>query len=160
MSNEGFFQRWSRLKTEPAAPDAAPPPPVVVQAAPVSVDTPDVPSPTLADAAALNGESDYSAFVARDVDAPVRRLAMKTLFADPHFNQVDGLDIFMADFNVPDPVSPAMLAALDHARGTLARIEDLLGGAASQSPTITTAAAAEDTPALPLSPNDNDQEAA
>jgi hypothetical protein len=156
MPNEGFFHRWSRLKAEPAALDVAPAPPAVVQPAPASVDiqAADIPPPTLADAAALNGESDYSAFVARGVDAPVRRLAMKKLFADPHFNQVDGLDIFMADFNVPDPVSPAMLAALDHARGTLARIEEVLDGAVGEPSTITSAA-----PALPLPPNDN-QEAA
>jgi hypothetical protein len=166
MPNEGFFQRWSRLKTKPAAPDIVPAQPVVAPA-PAAADMPATPAaappPTLADAAALNGESDYSAFVARDVDAAVRRLAMKKLFADPHFHQVDGLDIFMGDYNLPDPISPAMLAALDHARGTLARIEEVLqsavGDAIAENPTI----ALEDAPAMPPPhpPNRNDdQEAA
>ena len=107
MPNEGFLQRWSRLKAEPAAPEA----PAPVAAAPVAeaplASAPDeAPAlPTLADAAALDAGSDYSAFVGRGVDSAVRRLAMKKLFADPHFNLIDGLDIYMGDYNLPDPVS-------------------------------------------------------
>ncbi len=158
MPNEGFLKRWSRLKAEPAAPEAPAAPLVAapVPEAPVNVPVAEAALPTLADAAELNAESDYSAFVARGVDSAVRRLAMKKLFADPHFNQVDGLDIFMADFNVPDPVSPAMLAALDHARGAIARIEEVFDPAAGEAPAITTEAPAEDAPARPP----NDQEAA
>ena len=81
-------------------------------------------SPTLADAALLDAHSDYAPFVARGVDASVRRLAMKKLFADPHFNLIDGLDMYMANYNLPDPVSPAMLAALTHARNVLPRPDD------------------------------------
>lgn len=157
MPNEGFLKRWSRLKAEPAAPEA-PAAPVVAAPLPVAPDVPVAQAvlPTLADAAELHAESDYSAFVARGVDSAVRRLAMKKLFADPHFNQVDGLDIFMSDFNVPDPVSPAMLAALDHARGAIARIEEVLDPIADDAPAITKEAPAGDAPARPP----NDQEAA
>jgi hypothetical protein len=157
MPNEGFLQRWSRLKAEPETPET-PVAPVVAAPAPVEpVDAAatEATLPTLADAAELNAQSDYSAFVARGVDADVRRLAMKKLFADPHFHQVDGLDIFMGDYNVPDPVSPAMLAALDHARGAIARIEEVLDPAA-EATTINTEEPAEPMPALPP----NDQEAA
>jgi hypothetical protein len=80
------------------------------------------PLPTLEDAAQLDAGSDYSSFVGRGVDKDVRRLAMKKLFADPHFNVIDGLDIYMGDYNKPDPVSPAMLAALGHAQSFFAQV--------------------------------------
>jgi hypothetical protein len=121
MPNEGFLQRWSRLKTEPPAPAA--PPPVVVAPAPEPIDA-DAPLPTLADAAQLDAQSDYSAFVGRAVDPDVRRLAMKKLFADPHFNVIDGLDIYMADYNLPSPVSAEMLASLTHALSVFPRAEE------------------------------------
>ncbi len=126
MSNEGFLQRWSRLKTEPPAPELPTAPLPVVAEAPVVAPEMDVPLPTLADAAALGADSDYSAFVGRGVDSAVRRLAMKKLFADPHFNVVDKLDIYMSDYNLPSPVSSAMLASLSHARSVFGRIEEVL----------------------------------
>jgi hypothetical protein len=150
MPNEGFLQRWSRLKADPE-PEA----PVLpaVPAAPVASVPPDAeaPLPTLADAALLDAESDYSAFVARGVDADVRRLAMKKLFADPHFNLVDGLDIYMADYNLPSPVSPAMLASLSHVRNVLARVDEVLdpGAEDDPAPSITTGLPLAGTPAIP-----------
>ncbi|WP_308633177.1 DUF3306 domain-containing protein [Massilia sp. R2A-15] len=142
MPNEGFLQRWSRLKSHPETEPGSGPadltpslegpqeqmgsgPPDLTPPLTAPVEPP--PLPTLADAASLTAESDYSAFVARGVDASVRRLAMKKLFADPHFNVIDGLDIYMSDYNVPDPVSPAMLASLAHARNIFAKVvEDVL----------------------------------
>ena len=144
MPNEGFLQRWSRLKAEPEAA-----PPAAAADAVVAAPGAEAALPTLADADRLDAQSDYSAFVARGVDTAVRRLAMKKLFADPHFNLVDGLDIHMADYNLPDPVSPAMLASLTHARNVLARIDAAVAPAA-------VAPADPDAPALPP----NDQEAA
>lgn len=88
-------------------------------------DEPAQPLPTLVDAAGLTSDSDFSTFVSPLVDQDVRRLALKKLFADPHFNVLDRLDMYMDDYNKPDPVSAAMLAALDHARGTLRRPEEV-----------------------------------
>jgi hypothetical protein len=133
MPSEGFLQRWSRLKAEPVAPapvEVAPAPAVAPAAEPEA----DVALPTLADAAALDAGSDYSAFVGRGVDASVRRLAMKKLFADPHFNVKDGLDIYMGDYNIPSPVSEAMLASLSHARNIFARIDDALTPEVADTP--------------------------
>jgi hypothetical protein len=158
MSNEGFLQRWSRLKTEPPAPEPAAPLPVTVTAPPPDAPQLEVPPPTLADAAALGADSDYSAFVARGVDSAVRRLAMKKLFADPHFNVIDRLDIYMNDYNLPSPVSPAMLASLSHARSVFGRIEEALeldtadadAGAADAAPAVAAEAPpAEEAHALP-----------
>jgi hypothetical protein len=122
---EGFFHRWSRLKDEAASN------PVTAQAA--AETTPDGAAtplaeghaeqrlPTLEDVARLSGDSDYSAFMARGVDKAVQRGALKKLFADPHFNLIDGLDVYMADYNKPDPVSAAMLGALQHAQSFFAQ---------------------------------------
>jgi hypothetical protein len=82
-------------------------------------------APTLEDAAQLTPASDFSAFVSQGVDKDVRRLALKKLFADPHFKVLDRLDMYMDDYNKPDPVSATMLAALEHARGALRRPEEV-----------------------------------
>jgi hypothetical protein len=34
---------------------------------------------------------------------------MKKLFTDPHFNVMDGLDIYIGDYNTPDPLPAGML---------------------------------------------------
>lgn len=81
--------------------------------------TAEPPSPTLADAQVLTPASDFKAFVARDVSPEVRNLAMKKLFADPHFNVMDGLDIYIGDYTQPDPLPEGMLRkmASAHAMG-------------------------------------------
>lgn len=155
MPNEGFLQRWSRLKTAPEAPEL---PLAAPELAPPEVAA-DTALPTLEDAAGLTAESDYSGFVGRGVDSSVRRLAMKKLFADPHFNVVDGLDIYMGDYNLPSPLSEAMLASLSHARSALGRFDEIVEAvdaavAADPSPDIEAPAAESQ---APLSP---DQEAA
>lgn len=65
--------------------------------------------PTMEDVKNLTKESDFSAFVAKDVDPGVQQAAMKTLFSDPHFNVMDGLDIYIDDYSKPDPLPPGML---------------------------------------------------
>lgn len=129
MPDEGFLRRWSRRKTEtklgvaPAEEASTPLRPVTAVApepepeqAPEQEPPAPVRLPTLDDVAALTGESDFSAFVARGVDGAVRRTALKKLFADPHFNTMDGLDVYIDDYTKPSPVSDAMLASLDHAK--------------------------------------------
>jgi hypothetical protein len=116
MSADDFFNRWSRRKQEAAeekkpesAPDAAAP------AAPAEA----LPPPTLDDVAALNHDADFRRFVAPGVDETVRRSAMKKLFTDPHFNVMDGLDIYIDDYNKFEPLPAAMLAMLEHAKPLL-----------------------------------------
>lgn len=74
------------------------------------------PKPTLEDVEALTAESDYSRFIARDVDEKVKNSAMKKLFTDPHYNVMDGLDTYIADYNTPDPLPKSMLRQLVQAR--------------------------------------------
>lgn len=134
---DGFLGRWSRRKQDvlagkpvqdPPPPAPAPqlitpaPAPVAAVAAPAAPATPAPevsPPPTLADAEALTPASDFKPFVARAVSPEVRNLAMKRLFADPHFNVMDGLDIYIGDYTQPDPLPAGMLRkmASAHALG-------------------------------------------
>jgi hypothetical protein len=94
----------------------APAEPSALAAAPTddasAADAPSEPAPTLADVQALTPESDFSRFTAPQVTPEVRNAAMKKLFADPHFNVMDGLDIYIDDYGKPDPLPPSMLRSL------------------------------------------------
>jgi Protein of unknown function (DUF3306) len=70
------------------------------------------PPPTLEDARALTPESDFTRFVKSDVPADVRNAAVKKLFADPHFNVMDGLDTYIDDYTKADPIPESMLRQL------------------------------------------------
>ncbi|MFM8865654.1 MAG: DUF3306 domain-containing protein [Limnohabitans sp.] len=70
---------------------------------------PAAPLPTLEDVRQLTPQSDFQPFMQRGVGAEVRNAAMKKLFADPHFNVMDGLDIYIDDYNLPDPMPAGML---------------------------------------------------
>jgi hypothetical protein len=72
--------------------------------------------PTLADAQALTPESDFRRFVAPDVAPDVKNAAFKKLFADPRFNVMDGLDVYIDDYSKPDPMPPEMLRQLASAK--------------------------------------------
>ena len=65
--------------------------------------------PTLADAALLTRNSDYTRFVARGVQPEVKNAALAKLFTDPHFNVMDGLDTYIDDYGKADPLPPGML---------------------------------------------------
>lgn len=133
QDGEGFFARWSRRKVQgragtpvPAQPEPEFPktPPAVVPVAPAvagarteavpeaTSSTPAPPPPTLEDAQSLTPASDFSRFVARDVPQDVRNAAVKKLFADPHFNVMDGLDIYIDDYTKTEPIPAAMLAKM------------------------------------------------
>jgi hypothetical protein len=71
------------------------------------------PAPTLDDVARLDRDGDYAPFVARGVDEGVKRAALKKLFTDPHFNVMDGLDIYIDDYSVPDPIPLTMLRQMN-----------------------------------------------
>jgi len=146
MSEEGFLRRWARRKTEvregrepesqplaeASADTATAVPPgasafATPQPAPGSMPAEAAagaarPLPTLDDVAALDADSDFSAFVARGVDQAVRRGALKKLFADPHFKVMDRLDVYIDDYTTASPVSEAMLASLEHAKSVFAKM--------------------------------------
>ena len=130
--SENFFSRWSRRKqgletTEPspapAAPSVAPPghgapgPAGASQVAASQQDNlaeaapqpPQPPLPTMADVENLTPSSEFQGFMRQGVPGEVRNAAMKKLFTDPHFNVMDGLDIYIGDYNTPDPLPAGML---------------------------------------------------
>ena len=131
---DGFLGRWSQRKqavregkvlVEPIAqPTAVAPPqsqpaeaPAVALAAPTVEPAPVAPPPpTLDDVQHLTPESDFKPFVAREVAPEVRNAAMRKLFADPHFNVMDRLDIYIDDYSKPDPLPTSMLRQMASAK--------------------------------------------
>lgn len=126
--DDSFFSRWSRRKAqvrsgEPVA-EPVPAAPAVVAAVAVPAAVPEAsdppvveaapapPLPTLEDTQALTPASDFSRFVAKGVSPEVRNAAVKKLFADPHFNVMDGLDIYIDDYSKPSPLSAADMAKM------------------------------------------------
>lgn len=120
MEAESFFARWEKRNAEKREAEAA-----AQQAAPPAAEEPPKPPPTLEDVAALNTDSDFKPFVARGVDEEVRRSAMKKLFADPQFNVMDGLDVYIEDYNTYVPIPAQVLGALNHAQALLDPLRQL-----------------------------------
>lgn len=127
--SDGFFDRWSRRKQQaragqvPAEPAAArsddeardiaagPEP------APLPLPPAEVPPPlTLADAQALGIDSDFKPFIAEGVAPEVKNAALRKLFADPHFNVMDGLDIYIDDYAKPSPLPESVLRQMASAK--------------------------------------------
>jgi hypothetical protein len=104
VGQDNFFTRWARPNAEAAPAIAEPAPQPVVEAQP-----PPEPPPTLEDTTTLTLGSDYRRFVAADVSPAVKNAALKKLFADPHFNVMDGLDTYIDDYNKPDPLPEGWL---------------------------------------------------
>ena len=73
--------------------------------------------------ASLNPQSDFSPFMAKDVDPKLRNEAMKLLFTDPHYNVMDRLDIYIDDYNKPDPLPPEWLKNMNQSK-TLRLFDD------------------------------------
>jgi hypothetical protein len=55
-------------------------------------------------------------FMSADVDPQLRVRALKKLFADPHFNRMDGLDVYIDDYSKPDPMPLAFIRRLAQSR--------------------------------------------
>lgn len=131
----GFFSRWSQRKQavklglaeEDISPNKVqdkaqdkPQPSVqnsevsVANVKPESADPAAEPPklPTLSDVEQLTPDSDFSTFMTQGVSPEVRNAAMKKLFTDPHYNVMDGLDIYIGDYNTPDPLPAGMLAKM------------------------------------------------
>ncbi len=135
---DGFLGRWAKRKEAvrqgkdvPAEPEkvassvaAVPPPQPTETPSPLggegrgegetAQELP--PPPTLDDVQSLTTDSDFSRFVRPDVAPEVKNAAMKKLFSDPHFNVMDGLDTYIDDYSIPDPMPPEMLRNLASAK--------------------------------------------
>lgn len=110
------------------------------------------PPPTLDDVVRLTKDSEFSRFVARDVDPDVRNAAMRKLFAsDPHFNTMDGLDVYIDDFNLVEPLPRQVLRRMVVAR-TLGLIDDDLDE--QPTPDLPDGPEPDEDPDLQLQPDD------
>ena len=135
----GFLDRWSRRKLASAGkalladapasgmPPAAEPggPGELVPSGARLAHAPDAgaeaaaPSAVEAQLPAVEGltlASDFTGFLKEEVSEALRRKALQKLFADPHFNRMDGLDIYIDDYSLPDPIPPEAMAKLKSAR--------------------------------------------
>jgi Protein of unknown function (DUF3306) len=122
-----MLSRWSRLKSAAhkaelavVSPPSEPPGPSdpvaggkLVEPAltenPLAQDPLKVELPKIAD---LTPDSDFTPFMQSGVDSVDRNAALKKLFTDPHYNQMDGLDIYIDDYGKPDPIPEEMLKRL------------------------------------------------
>lgn len=100
---EPFLFRWSRLKAQTRETEAKPP---------EKPENPSKPKPDLPPVDALTMDSDFSGFLHPEVEEDLRRAALRKLFSDSHFNQMDGLDVYIEDYSLSDPVPPEMLNRL------------------------------------------------
>jgi Protein of unknown function (DUF3306) len=97
---EPFLNRWSRLKKEQKELPAKD----------------ENPAPQLPPVDKLTPESDFAPFMHPKVEDALRRVALKKLFNDPHFNLPDPFEPFSGDWNVGEPIPEEMLAALNQAK--------------------------------------------
>lgn len=109
--HDKFLTRWSRLKRQPENQPPVQPQPTL---------DPNAPPPKLPSVDTLTIESDFSGFFHPKVDEKLRRAALRKLFADPHFNVMDGLDVYIDDYSKSDPLPAEMLAQLKHGQQILA----------------------------------------
>lgn len=129
MKKETFFARWSRLKK--VAEEAVEKPPVA----------PAIAAEELPSIESLTMESDFTGFFRAKVDEKLRRAALKKMLRDPHFNVMDGLDVYIDDYSLPDPIPETMLSKLEH-------VKDILGRKQEPEPEAQEQLAQTETPAL------------
>lgn len=101
-------QAAATARAEPGSPQR------VEETHPVAPDSPA--APALPPIESLTPASDFKPFMQAGVDATTRNAALKRLFADPQFNVMDGLDVYIDDYSRFEPVTPDVLAKLEHAR--------------------------------------------
>jgi hypothetical protein len=140
---EHFLSRWSRRKLE------------AKQAAPAVLPAAELPAAEPAAAAARATEpevpqgisAEYRKFFDPKVDEKLRQAALRGLFSDPHFNVMDGLDTYIDDYSIPDPIPAAMLRQLHQGKALF-----LFDGEAKEGAAAAGGASAEEgeTAATPL----------
>lgn len=120
--DKGFVSRWSRLKRESNVSEAEAK--AVAARAENAPGTRDEAPPPLPPVDQLTPDSDFSPFMHPKADPALRRVALKKLFSDPHFNVMDGLDTYIDDYNTFEPIGEELLAQLSHAAAMLRRFEE------------------------------------
>jgi hypothetical protein len=156
--DDRFLSRWSRLKNEakkPPAESAAPAPADPAAGATPSPAAPAVPAPepvppALPPVESLTSESDFAPFMRSEVDPSVKREALRTLFRDPRFNVMDGLDVYIDDYSKADPLPEGWLEKLSQVSHLGDRGEPAAEDGDTSSRDISSAG--EPAPAAPAAP--------
>jgi hypothetical protein len=139
MMADGFLSRWSKRKAgkeiEPEKVQQEAPPSTVAP----TLEAQAIPPVTLEDVEKIDRfDPDFSAFMRPDVDPSVQQAALKKMFSDPHFNVMDGLDIYIDDYSNPEPLPAEMLKRLVQSDllGIFNKPEELVAGVLSPSEKI------------------------
>lgn len=114
------LSRWSRLKRSGGEVAAAPSPavataPTVANNAalpPATVDAANVAELELPQLSSISLIEDFTPFMQAKVPQALRQQALKALFREPHFNVMDGLDTYIDDYTVFEPITPEVMATL------------------------------------------------
>jgi hypothetical protein len=109
-SDETFLGRWSRRKLEK---------PVEEKPVPAEASV----APVLPPVEKLDAESDFSGFMHPKVEDALRRVALKKLFSDPHFNTPDPFEPYSIDFTVSETIPDEMLQSLEQMKHMLRQPE-------------------------------------
>jgi hypothetical protein len=112
QDKETFVGRWSRLKHESK------------QLPEKEEEKKDTAPPPLPPVDKLTPESDFTGFMHPKVEDALRRVALKKLFSDPHFNTPDPYEAYSGDWTVGEPISDEMMATLNQARTLLFEDKD------------------------------------
>ncbi len=142
---ESFVSRWDRVKRDHAQETSAVAAAEIEQSAEAAEQIANIdaplqhklaedrrPEPTLSNSRvpvelpsldSLTPQSDYSPFMAKDVDMKLRNQAMKKLFTDPHYNVMDRLDIYIDDYSVHAPLPLEVIRQMNIAK-TLGLFDD------------------------------------
>ena len=110
QDKEAFVSRWSRLKRE------VPEKKRELEARKAEEAKP---APVLPPVESLTPQSEFAPFMQPKVDDALRRLALKKLFGDPHFNTPDPFEPFSGDWTVAEAITPELLATLNQTRSVL-----------------------------------------
>jgi hypothetical protein len=110
QDQEKFLSRWARLKQENKLPE---------KREGKSEEKRDAPAPVLPPLENLTPEGDFSGFMHPKVQDALRRVALKKLFSDPHFNIPDPFEAYSGDWTGGEPIPEEMLRTLAQARNLL-----------------------------------------
>ena len=126
--SENFLSRWSKRKLESLEkqsgaenlPQQDPVPAEVKHEPPASVEA-DLPLPTEDDLLAVRQGGDIKAFLVDKVSKELKNKAFKALFSRPEFNVMDGLDIYIDDYNKFTPLSQEDIGKMAFSKQLLSR---------------------------------------
>jgi len=119
------LKRWSDRKRAAVRESATPEASAAGHAAASPVATAPAAAPDVSSSAepaalppveSLTFDADFTTYMKPDVDPSLKRAALKKLFADPRFNVMDGLDVYIDDYSKPDPIDAETVRGLVQAR--------------------------------------------